>query len=95
MTSPPRLQDVAPYTREILPRVVTPCPAYSGYVAAVQTYNGEPIIVMAATKSALVDVVREINPRIKRLDLSMCHKASIISDTYIDRRASTNEDEEL
>lgn len=95
MSTPPRLQDVAPYTREELPRVRTPCPAYSGYVAAIQTYNGEPIIVMAATKSALVDVVREINPRIKRLDLSMCHAASIISDNYIDRSTPTDEDEEL
>lgn len=95
MSTPPRLQDVAPYTREELPRVITPCLAYSGYVAAIQTYNGEPIIVMAATKSALVDVVREINPRIKRLDLTMCHKASVISDTYIDRSKPTDEDEEL
>jgi hypothetical protein len=95
MSTPPRLQDVAPYTREELPRVRTPCPAYSGYVAAIQTYNGEPIIVMAATKSALVDVVREINPRIKRLDLSMCHAASIISDKFIDRSTPTDEDEEL
>ena len=93
MSDHKRLQDVAPYTREDLPRVRTPCPAYSGYVAAIQTYNGEPIIVMAASKSALVDVVREINPRISRLDLSLCHKASIISDQYIDR--SNAEDEEL
>lgn len=93
MTDHKRLQDVAPYTREDLSRISTPCPAYSGFVAAIQTYNGEPIIVMAATRSALVDAVREINPRISRLDLSLCHKASIISDQYIDR--SNAEDEEL
>lgn len=95
MSTPQSLERASEFVRETIPRVQTPCPAYTGFVAAIQTYNGVPIIVMAATKTALVDVVREINPRISALDLSLCMKASIVSEKFIDRAASTEEDEEL
>lgn len=88
------IESVAPFVREAIEKVRTPCPAYSGHVAAVRTYNGIPIIVMAASKTQLVDAVREINPRIS-INLSLCEPASIIHEQNIVRNKSVEDDEEL
>jgi hypothetical protein len=66
-----------------------PCKVYSGTVAAVSTFNGIPVIVMAASRSALVDVIKEISPN-TRVDPSLFLPASLIHDRYIKRK-----DEEL
>jgi hypothetical protein len=61
-----------------------PCKAYRGHVAAISTYNGVPIIVMAASRSALVDVIKEINPNIT-ISPALFMPASIVHDSYVKR----------
>jgi hypothetical protein len=77
------------FTHEIIDGASGPCKAYRGHVAAFTTFNGIPVILMAATRSALVDAIKEINPQ-ERIDPSLFLKATVIHDSYIKRK-----DEEL
>jgi hypothetical protein len=61
-----------------------PCKAYRGQVAAITTYNGIPIIVMAASRSALVDVIKEISPN-TLVSPALFMPATIIHDNYVRR----------
>jgi hypothetical protein len=70
------------FLRETIDGAKGPCPAYSGYAGAVKTLNGIPVIILAATRTALVDVIKEIAPD-TAVDASLFKKASIIHDTYI------------
>lgn len=80
---------VPDFLHEIIEGASGPCKVYSGTVAAVSTFNGIPVIVMAASRSALVDVIKEISPN-TRVDPSLFLPASLIHDRYIKRK-----DEEL
>ena len=80
---------VPQFLHEIIEGASGPCKVYSGTVAAVSTFNGIPVIVMAASRSALVDVIKEISPN-TRVDPSLFLPASLIHDRYIKRK-----DEEL
>lgn len=80
---------VPSFLHEVIEGANGPCNAYSGTVAAITTYNGIPVIVMAASRSALVDVIKEISPN-TRVDPSLFLPASLIHDRYIKRK-----DEEL
>ncbi len=73
------------FLRETIEGASGPCVAYSGMGAAIATFNGIPIIVLAASRSALVDVIKEINPDTK-IDPAGFHPASIIHDRYIKRK---------
>lgn len=77
------------FRHEIVQGAKGPCKSYSGQVAAVQTFNGIPVIVMAASRSALVDVLKEISPN-TRINPALFIPASLIHDKYIQR-----EDNEL
>lgn len=86
------LQSVASFRHGTIEKVETPCKAYSGYVAAVRTYNGIPVIVMAESKTKLIDAVRELNPNVK-IDLTMCHPGAVIHERHVVH--SIDDDEEL
>lgn len=73
------------FTHEIIEGASGPCKAYSGHVSAITTFNGIPVILMAATRSALVDAMKEINPSIN-VDASLFIKASVIHDSYVKRK---------
>lgn len=73
------------FTHEIIDGASGPAHAYSGVVSGITTFNGVPIIVMAATRSALVDVIKEISPNTV-IDASLFMRASIIHDKYIKRK---------
>lgn len=72
-------------TRETIEGASGPAGAYSGMVAAMETFNGRPIIVMAANLRDLLDVMREINPNVKP-SAALCMPASVIHDRYIQRK---------
>lgn len=38
------------------------CKSYRGFVTGIKTYHGNEVIIMAATKAKLVDVIKELNP---------------------------------
>jgi hypothetical protein len=73
------------FHRETIEGAQGPCPAYSGMISAVETFNGKPIIVMAASMVELLDVIREINPNVKP-NPALCMPASVIHDQYIKRK---------
>lgn len=73
------------FTHEVIEGVNGPCKAYTGVCAAITTYNGVPVILMAASRSALVDVIKEINPNTK-IDPSLFLPGSIIHDSHIRRK---------
>ena len=61
-----------------------PCKAYSGMAAAVTTFNGTPVVILAANGTALVDVIQEISPNTK-VSPALFVPAVIVADDYIDR----------
>ncbi len=76
---------VPDFAHEVIEGAQGPCKAYAGMVAAIRTFNGTPLIVMAATRSALVDAIKEINPQ-TTVDTSLFMPASIIHDRFIKRK---------
>lgn len=81
---------VPDFLHEIIEGASGPCKVYSGTVTAITTFNGVPVILMAASRSALVDAIKEVSPNTK-IDPSLFMPASLIHDRYIKR----NKDEEL
>lgn len=63
-----------------------PCKAYSGMIAAIETFNGTPVIVMAKDMATLVEVMREMNPKLKEVDRSLLLPGSFIHDRYVIRK---------
>lgn len=63
----------------------SPCKAYSGIAAAVRTFHGTPVILVAATRSQLIDAIKEINPQTK-IDASLFMPAGVIHDRHIKRK---------
>lgn len=76
---------VPDFHHEIIEGAHGPCKSYSGIAAAIRTFNGTPVILMAATRSALVDAIKEINPNTK-VNTDAFIPASIIHDHYIKRK---------
>ncbi len=74
---------------EIIQGATGPARAYSGIATALRTFNGTTVIVMAASRSALVDAVREINPA-TQVNPALFMPANLIHDRHIQR-----EDDEL
>lgn len=73
------------FTHEIIDGASGPAHAYSGHASGITTFNGVPVIILAATRSALVDAIKEINPNIT-IDASLFMRASIIHNQYIKRK---------
>lgn len=62
-----------------------PCKSYHGYATAVLTYNGTPVVVMAATHHELKKVCMEIcQPNVK-IEATKFIPANLIHDQYIIR----------
>lgn len=53
------------FKRRTIQGALGPLQAYVGQASAIVSYNGTPIVVMAATKEELAKVIAEINPRIQ------------------------------
>lgn len=77
------------FRHEVIQGIKGPAKAYTGMAAGIKSFNGIPVIVVAASRSALVDVMREINPN-TQVDTSLFMPASVIHDRHIKR-----EDDEL
>ncbi len=78
---------VPDFLHEVIEGASGPCKAYSGIAAAIRTFNGHPIIIMAASRSALIDAIREISPTTKpKAELFM--PASIVHDSFVKRKES-------
>lgn len=73
------------FIHEIIEGASGPCKAYSGVATAIKTFNGLEVIVMAGTRSALLDAIKEINPT-TTVDPSLFLPASIIHDSFIKRK---------
>lgn len=80
---------VSAVRHETIKGAMGPCKAYSGIATSIETFNGLQVIILAGTRSALLDAVKEINPNVQ-VDVSLFMPASIIADKHIDR-----EDNEL
>jgi hypothetical protein len=52
--------------------------------AAVTTFNGTPVVILAANGAALVDVIREVSPNTK-VSPALFVPAVIVADDYVDR----------
>ena len=69
---------------ETIQGLTGPCKAYSGMAAAITTFNGTPVVILAANGTALVDVIQEISPNTK-VSPALFVPAVIVADDYIDR----------
>ena len=69
---------------ETIQGLTGPCKAYSGMAAAVTTFNGTPVVILAANGTALVDVIQEISPNTK-VSPALFVPAVIVADAYVDR----------
>lgn len=72
------------FINEIVEGANGPCKAYSGVAAAIKSFGGIEVIILAGSRSALVDVIKELNPT-TIVDPSLFMPASIIHDRYIKR----------
>jgi hypothetical protein len=59
-----------------------PCRAYGGIAAAIKTFGGVEVVILAADRVALAQAVKELNPE-TNLNMDKCVPAWIISDLYI------------
>lgn len=78
---------VPDFLHEVIEGASGPCKAYSGMVTAIRTFNGHPVIIMAATRPALIEAIREIAPTIK-LNVDLFVPASIVHDRFVKRKES-------
>ena len=69
---------------ETIQGLTGPCKAYSGMAAAITTFNGTPVVILAANGAALLNAVQEISPTTK-VSPALFVPASIVADDYIDR----------
>ncbi len=69
---------------ETIQGITGPCKAYSGMAAAITTFNGTPVVILAANGAALLNAVQEISPTTK-VSPALFVPASIVADDYIDR----------
>ena len=76
---------VPDFLHEIIDGASGPCKAYSGMVAAIRTFNGHPLIIMAATRSALIQAIAEISPTTK-VNAELFMPASIVHDRFVKRK---------
>lgn len=58
------------------------CKSFRGFVTAVKTYHGNEVIIMAATRTKLVDVIKELNPSTV-VDPSKFFLANILDHGYV------------
>lgn len=89
MAPPQAPKTPSQFAHEVIQGANGPCKAYSGVAAAIRSFGGVEVIILAGSRSALVDVMKEINPT-TIVDPSLFMPASIIHDRYIKR-----EDNEL
>jgi len=69
---------------ETIQGLTGPCKAYSGIAAAVTTFNGTPVVILAANGAALIDVIHEVSPNTK-VSPALFVPAVIVADDYVDR----------
>lgn len=69
---------------ETIQGLTGPCKAYSGMAAAITTFNGTPVVILAADGKSLLNVIQEISPTTK-VSPALFVPASIVADDYIDR----------
>lgn len=80
------LTEAAPaFVHETIEGANGPCKAYSGMAAAIQTFNGIPVVILAGSSAALLDAIKEISPTTK-VQPSLFMPASIIHDAFIKRQ---------
>jgi hypothetical protein len=77
--------NIPQFTHEVIEGANGPCRAYTGIAAAITTFNGVPVIVMAASRSALVDVIKEISPN-TNINPALFLPGSIIHDAHVRRK---------
>ncbi len=82
MSTPASL--AAAIKHETIQGLTGPCKAYSGLAAAVTTFNGTPVVILAANGAALVAAVQEISPTTK-VSPALFVPAVIVADDYVDR----------
>lgn len=58
------------------------CRCYRGHAAGITTFNGVPVILLAASKSTLVDAIKEISPN-TRIDPTLFRQAAIIDVQHL------------
>lgn len=85
MAPPQAPRNPTQFVHEIIEGAHGPCKAYSGVAAAVRSFGGIEVIVLAGSRSALVDVIKELNPTTV-VDPSGFMPASIIHDHFIKRK---------
>lgn len=73
------------FLQETIEGLSGPCSSYHGMVAAIETPQGQQVIVMAGDLQSLIKACREISPSII-LNTSMCAPASIVHDQYVVRK---------
>ena len=84
MSEPERLT----FPRETIIGVDAPCQAFSGICAAVRTFNGLPVVIMAENAASLVLAINEINPNLKgKIDTSLFVPASLIHESVVRRQS--------
>ncbi len=82
MSTPASLAAVIKH--ETIQGLTGPCKAYSGMAAAVTTFNGTHVVILAANGTDLVDAIREVSPTTK-VSPALFVPAVIVADHYVDR----------
>ena len=72
----------APFETTLIEGMRTSCKGYRGQAAAITTFNGTPIVLLARTRSELVDVIKEISPH-TNIKPSLFQPAVIISSSAV------------